>query len=137
MWTRKLTNLSKRTRENWPKTSGYAPFRARNSKVTFCQQSGHFDVICLALGPDFVRKHIFNKHAEKIEEVKKEVEFFNNYLRDPKRPMLAEAPQPKREEPPTYNHPSYGSSFGGYGRLPPYYNQGYSQRSRGYAPRSR
>lgn len=24
-------------------------------------------------GPDFVRKHIFNKHAEKIEEVKKEV----------------------------------------------------------------
>ncbi|RZC32422.1 serrate RNA effector molecule -like, partial [Asbolus verrucosus] len=88
-------------------------------------------------GPDFVRKHIFNKHAEKIEEVKKEVEFFNNYLRDPKRPMLAEAPQPKREEPPSYNHPSYGSSFGGYGRLPPYYNQGYSQRSRGYAPRSR
>ena len=24
-------------------------------------------------GPDFVRKHIFNKHQEKIEEVKKEV----------------------------------------------------------------
>lgn len=24
-------------------------------------------------GPEFVRKHIFNKHAEKIEEVKKEV----------------------------------------------------------------
>ncbi|KAJ3660266.1 hypothetical protein Zmor_004722 [Zophobas morio] len=88
-------------------------------------------------GPNFVRKHIFNKHAEKIEEVKKEVEYFNNYLRDPKRPMLAEAPQPKREEPPTYNHPSYGGSFGGYGRLPPYYNQGYSQRSRGYTPRSR
>lgn len=55
-------------------------------------------------GPDFVRKHIFNKHAEKIEEVKKEVEFFNNYLRDPKRPMLAEAPQPKREEAPSYSH---------------------------------
>lgn len=52
-----------------------------------------------------MRKHIFNKHAEKIEEVKKEVEFFNNYLRDLKRPMLAEAPQPKREETPTYNHP--------------------------------
>lgn len=56
-------------------------------------------------GPDFVRKHIFNKHGEKIEEVKKEVEFFNNYLKDPKRPMLAEAPQPKREEPPPYSHP--------------------------------
>lgn len=24
-------------------------------------------------GPEFVRKHIFNKHGEKIEEVKKEV----------------------------------------------------------------
>lgn len=56
-------------------------------------------------GPDFVRKHIFNKHAEKIEEVKKEVEFFNNYLKDSKRPMLAEAPQTKREEPPPFSHP--------------------------------
>lgn len=54
-------------------------------------------------GPDFVRKHIFNKHAEKIEEVKKEVEFFNNYLKDPKRPMLEAAPV-KREEPPPYAH---------------------------------
>jgi hypothetical protein len=24
-------------------------------------------------GPEFVRKHIFNKHAEKVDEVKKEV----------------------------------------------------------------
>ena len=24
-------------------------------------------------GPDFVSKHIFNKHAEKVDEVKKEV----------------------------------------------------------------
>ncbi|KRT84371.1 hypothetical protein AMK59_1742, partial [Oryctes borbonicus] len=79
-------------------------------------------------GPDFVRKHIFNKHAEKIEEVRKEVEFFNNYLQDPKRPMLAEPPQPKREEQPTYNHPpAYPSSYGSYGP-PRYYNQGYPQR---------
>jgi len=28
-------------------------------------------------GPDFVQKHIFNKHGEKVEEVKKEVRFFN------------------------------------------------------------
>jgi len=60
----------------------------------------------LFLGPDFVRKHIFNKHAEKIEEVRKEVEFFNNYLRDPKRPMLVEVPHvAKREEQPGYSHP--------------------------------
>ncbi|XP_055935385.1 serrate RNA effector molecule homolog isoform X1 [Argiope bruennichi] len=43
-------------------------------------------------GPEFVRKHIFNKHAEKIEEVKKEVEYFNNYLMDPKRAQLPEHP---------------------------------------------
>ncbi|GFS61750.1 serrate RNA effector molecule homolog [Trichonephila inaurata madagascariensis] len=43
-------------------------------------------------GPEFVRKHIYNKHAEKIEEVKKEVEYFNNYLMDPKRAQLPEHP---------------------------------------------
>lgn len=60
-------------------------------------------------GPDFVRKHIFNKHGEKIEEVKKEVEFFNNYLKDPKRPMLVETAPPKREEPAPYSHPRYNT----------------------------
>lgn len=43
-------------------------------------------------GPDYIRKHIFNKHAEKVDEVKKEVEYFNNYLKDPKRPQLPEHP---------------------------------------------
>ncbi|XP_029634756.1 serrate RNA effector molecule homolog [Octopus sinensis] len=47
-------------------------------------------------GPDFVRKHIFNKHGEKIEEVKKEVAFFNNYLLDSKRPQLPEHPGTKQ-----------------------------------------
>merc|ERR1719210_2905744 len=46
-------------------------------------------------GPDFVRKHIENKHTEKIEEVKKEVSFFNAYLKDPKRPQLPEHPTAK------------------------------------------
>lgn len=45
-------------------------------------------------GADFVRKHIFNKHAEKVENVKKDVEFFNNFIRDPKRPNLPEKPKP-------------------------------------------
>ncbi|KAG8148159.1 hypothetical protein E2320_022364, partial [Naja naja] len=48
-------------------------------------------------GPEFVRKHIFNKHAEKIEEVKKEVAFFNNFLMDAKRPAL---PEFKLSQPP-------------------------------------
>jgi len=46
-------------------------------------------------GPDFVRKHILNKHVEKIDEVKKEVGYFNNYLLDPKRPQLPEHPNNK------------------------------------------
>lgn len=47
-------------------------------------------------GPDFVRKHIFNKHGEKIDEVKIEVAFFNNYLMDPKRVQLPEHPANKQ-----------------------------------------
>ncbi|XP_077596076.1 serrate RNA effector molecule homolog isoform X3 [Stigmatopora nigra] len=45
-------------------------------------------------GPEFVRKHILNKHGEKIEEVKKEVTFFNNFLMDAKRPSLPEMKLP-------------------------------------------
>ncbi|KAH8277676.1 hypothetical protein KR018_003472 [Drosophila ironensis] len=47
-------------------------------------------------GPEFIRKHIFNKHEEKVEEVRKEVQYFNNYLRDPKRPQLPEHPGASR-----------------------------------------
>jgi len=46
-------------------------------------------------GPDFVQKHIHNKHGEKVEEVKKEVRFYNSYLKDPKRPQLPEHPNSK------------------------------------------
>lgn len=45
-------------------------------------------------GPEFVRKHILNKHEDKIEEVKKEVVFFNNFLMDAKRPSLPEMKLP-------------------------------------------
>ncbi|XP_030648519.1 serrate RNA effector molecule homolog isoform X2 [Chanos chanos] len=45
-------------------------------------------------GPEFVRKHILNKHGDKIEEVKKEVVFFNNFLMDAKRPALPEVKAP-------------------------------------------
>merc|ERR1711884_647132 len=33
-------------------------------------------------GKEYVRKHIFNKHAEKVEAVKRDVCYFNNYVRD-------------------------------------------------------
>ena len=41
-----------------------------------------------------MRKHILNKHGDKIEEVKKEVSFFNNFLMDAKRPSLPELKLP-------------------------------------------
>lgn len=51
-------------------------------------------------GPEYVRKHIHSKHMEKIDEVKKEVEYFNNYLKDPKRPQLPEHPGNTKKEGP-------------------------------------
>jgi len=33
-------------------------------------------------GKDYVRKHIMNKHGEKVDNVKKEVTYFNRYVRD-------------------------------------------------------
>lgn len=50
-------------------------------------------------GPEFVRKHILNKHGDKIEEVKKEVTFFNNFLMDAKRPSLPEMKLPPLQGP--------------------------------------
>ncbi|XP_072232227.1 serrate RNA effector molecule homolog isoform X2 [Leuresthes tenuis] len=40
--------------------------------------------------PEFVRKHILNKHGDKVGAVRQEVEFFNNFLLDAKRPALPE-----------------------------------------------
>lgn len=66
-------------------------------------------------GPDFIRKHIFNKHAEKVDEVRKEVEYFNNYLKDPKRPQLPEHPGNQRRAP-----AAEGGGMGGGGGGPPH-----------------
>jgi len=45
--------------------------------------------------PEFVRKHIFNKYGEKVEEIKLEAAFFNAYIRDERRPRLPTAPPAK------------------------------------------
>ncbi|XP_033123348.1 serrate RNA effector molecule homolog isoform X2 [Anneissia japonica] len=66
-------------------------------------------------GPEFVRKHIFNKHSEKIDEVRKDVEYFNNYLKDPKRPQPPEptvAAKPAQSA--NQGGASHGSAQGGY-----------------------
>lgn len=65
-------------------------------------------------GPDYVRKHVLSKHAEKVEEVKKEVEYYNNYLKDSKRPQLPEHPanNAKKEAPtnaPMFRQPQYAA----------------------------
>lgn len=65
-------------------------------------------------GPDYIRKHIMSKHAEKVEEVKKEVEFFNNYLKDSKRPQLPEHPGNAKKEgmnnSPHYRQPHFAAA---------------------------
>lgn len=57
-------------------------------------------------GPEFVRKHILNKHQEKLDGVKKDVAYFNNYLYDPKRPQLPEHPSTRSGATLTGPHPS-------------------------------
>ncbi|XP_041473947.1 serrate RNA effector molecule homolog isoform X3 [Lytechinus variegatus] len=98
-------------------------------------------------GPEFVRKHIFNKHGDKIEAVKKEVLFFNNYLQDSSRHKVVEAAKPKPVQ--SSNNDSQGSDQGyngqrsssgyrGYQQQGSYDGgrdrgqQGYSQSSRGF-----
>uniref|UniRef100_A0A8C1IL76 Serrate RNA effector molecule homolog (Arabidopsis) n=1 Tax=Cyprinus carpio TaxID=7962 RepID=A0A8C1IL76_CYPCA len=76
-------------------------------------------------GPEFVRKHILNKHGDKIEEVKKEVVFFNNFLMDAKRPCIPEMKPPPPPGPgqapfaltPAFSGPPYPpNQYGGGGR---------------------
>ncbi|XP_050541392.1 serrate RNA effector molecule homolog isoform X2 [Daktulosphaira vitifoliae] len=86
-------------------------------------------------GPDFVRKHIFNKHIDKLDDVKKEVKYFNNYLRDPKRPQLPEHPgnkQPRKElsdTPQPYTPAANPYQLPGY---PPYGGGGFGRGMYGY-----
>ncbi|XP_066578338.1 serrate RNA effector molecule homolog isoform X2 [Amia ocellicauda] len=99
-------------------------------------------------GPEFVRKHIFNKHGDKIEEVKKEVLFFNNFLMDAKRPALPEIKAPPPPGPAQgvlspglpYPHQSPQGLMGygqprppvlGYGGGPPYPPNQYGGGGRG------
>ena len=62
-----------------------------------CQEINKDKWLCTLSGkkfkaPEFIRKHIHNKFAEQVEKVKQETQFYNNYLRDPKRPELPERP---------------------------------------------
>ncbi|VDK40210.1 unnamed protein product [Taenia asiatica] len=97
--------------------------------------------------PVFVRKHILNKHMEKVEAAKKDnAIFFNNFLRDPKRPSLPEAPRhlinrfypPPASIGPVGDTPGMrGRSFGGGYRAGGGYRGGgvYRNSSMAYGPR--
>ncbi|XP_071493608.1 serrate RNA effector molecule homolog [Diadema antillarum] len=101
-------------------------------------------------GPEFVKKHIFNKHNDKIEAVKKEVLFFNNYLQDSARHRILESAKPKpapsssREGQGDQGHNGQRGGYHGYQQQSSYdgqrerqqqplytQNRGYSQQGRG------
>ncbi|KAL5493110.1 hypothetical protein EMCRGX_G014236 [Ephydatia muelleri] len=67
---------------------------------------------------EFVRKHIFNKHGDKIDDVRLETEFFNNYLKDPNRPMPFETSMSSPLGPSDEGRPSNGGM--GMRRGPPW-----------------
>jgi hypothetical protein len=61
-------------------------------------------------GPEFIRKHLFYKHIEKINEVIKEVEYYNSYVLDIKRPQLPEHPSNRQPQPGAASVPSVPNS---------------------------
>ncbi|OAF67705.1 Serrate RNA effector molecule [Intoshia linei] len=78
--------------------------------------------------PDFVRKHIYNKHKDKLKEVEKNVIYFNEYLKDRKRPYI-----PNYQKSPSfsnsnnynnYNNKNYNQSFS-YNKYRGHDNSGY------------
>lgn len=91
------------------------------------------------MGPEYVRKHILNKHLERVEQVRAETHYFNNYILDAKRPQLPEHPLNRPPAPgsrPELGHgqgllgagpiytPAYAHSRGMMGLMPgPYPNR--------------
>lgn len=45
-------------------------------------------------GPEFVEKHVRTKHQEQLDRVREDVEFFNNYVRDPNHLLPTTPPNP-------------------------------------------
>ncbi|XP_014117735.1 PREDICTED: serrate RNA effector molecule homolog [Pseudopodoces humilis] len=89
-------------------------------------------------GPEFVRKHIFNKHGDKMGAVRKEVLFFNNFLMDPKRPALPEGGKGGPAAGPNAgSHPYPPGPYGGRGSYETFRGQGGAGGGYLNKPRSR
>ncbi len=65
--------------------------------------------------PEYVKKHLETKHREKLVEIRNDIEYFNRFVYDPKRPYLPEHPLTKMMGHHTNgNGGSYqGNNFGG------------------------
>ena len=103
-----------------------------------CQEVSKDKWLCPLSGkkfkaPDFVKKHIQNKFPEKIEEVKLKTKFFNNYLKDPKRPELPEKPKESKPKPqktkPEPLEPPFPDAFEEEGSTMPVPRQGGRKRN--------
>lgn len=102
-------------------------------------------------GPDYVRKHIETKHEDKLNEIKIDVEYFNKFVLDPKRPYLPEHPMNRNmgklsSQAGFYQIDDYDSMTFNYagqglaGAMPPYpvyhqYNQSGSYQAPGLSSR--
>lgn len=75
-------------------------------------------------GPDFVRKHILNKHSDRLTRIREECEYFNNYLMDPKQIQLPEHPFNRPQNTPQ-SGPSDGINPNGSPALPLWHAAGY------------
>ena len=97
------------------------------------KEAGPGKFSCLLSGkkfkaPEFVKKHIMNRYPTQVENVRKQTAFFNNFIRDPKRPMLPEHPSNRPPQPSQQNQPSQRGSgrtspnmgVGSRGPWPPY-----------------
>ena len=79
-----------------------------------CQEISKDKWLCPLSGkkfksPEFIKKHILNKFPDRVEKVKLETEFYNNYIRDPARPELPERPnKPVVQIKPTERHLTEG-----------------------------
>lgn len=85
--TELLTRLGLRKEEDEIEKFIKANMQELDSEKWLCTLSGK-----KFKAPEFVRKHIFNKWGEKVDEVKLEAAFFNNYIKDENRPRLPPAP---------------------------------------------
>jgi RNA recognition motif-containing protein len=85
-------------------------------------------------GPEFIRKHLFYKHMEKIMDVKKECEYFNNYVYDPKRPQLPEHPANTKSQQGGASAQSSSSSSSAMSgaAMSSNHHQGYNYQASGY-----